>query len=77
MALPSLVTSLQSESNLRRAVMFQKRRELLFLHREVEVEAIPRTLPPGLQGNTFAGNAYLALTPFFMYDAPPLQVFKR
>jgi uncharacterized protein YqjF (DUF2071 family) len=44
--------------------MFQEWRDFLFLHGEVEVETIQRTLPSGLQGNTFEGKAYLGLSAF-------------
>lgn len=48
MALPSRVTRLavRERPPQRSPMMFQKWRDLLFLHGEVEVETIQRTLPP-------------------------------
>jgi uncharacterized protein YqjF (DUF2071 family) len=51
--------------------MFQKWRELLFLHWEYDPQAIQRTLPPGLHVDTYQGKAYLGLVPFFMGDIRP------
>lgn len=66
MPLPSLVTRLAvRECHPQRSpVMFQKWRHLLFLHGEVEVGTIQRTLPPGLQVDTFEGKDYLGLILF-------------
>jgi uncharacterized protein YqjF (DUF2071 family) len=52
-------------------VMFQKWRDLLFLHWEYDVGAIQRTLPDGLYVDTFDGKAYLGIVPFFMKDVRP------
>ena len=73
MKLPSLATRLEMRERptQRSPVMFQKWRDLLFLHWEYEVEAIQRTLPAGLQVDTFAGKAYLGAIPFFMQDVHP------
>ena len=51
--------------------MFQKWRELLFLHWAYDADEIQRTLPPGLYVDTFEGVAYLGLVPFFMQDVRP------
>jgi uncharacterized protein YqjF (DUF2071 family) len=55
----------------RAAIMFQKWRNLLFLHWEYPVETIQRTLPEGLFVDTFDGKAYLGIVPFFMKDVRP------
>ncbi|MBM4245965.1 MAG: DUF2071 domain-containing protein [Deltaproteobacteria bacterium] len=52
-------------------VMYQRWRELLFLHWEYPVATIQRTLPEGLFVDTFHGKAYLAIVPFFMRDIRP------
>lgn len=54
-----------------RPVMFQSWRELLFLHWTVDAREIQRTLPQGLAVDTFEGNAYLGIVPFFMHDVRP------
>jgi uncharacterized protein YqjF (DUF2071 family) len=55
----------------RNPIMYQKWRNLLFLHWEYDREAIQRTLPEGLQVDTFAGKAYIGIIPFFMKDVRP------
>ena len=52
-------------------VMFQSWRDLLFLHWEYPVAAIQATLPEGLFVDTFAGQAYLGIVPFFMRNVRP------
>lgn len=52
-------------------VMYQKWRQLLFLHWQFNASEIQRTLPAGLFVDTFEGNAYLGLVPFFMKDVRP------
>lgn len=52
-------------------VTFQKWRELLFLHWEVEPSEIQRTLPSGLQVDTYADKAYVGIVPFYMRDVRP------
>ncbi|MCU7511950.1 MAG: YqjF family protein [Bacteroidota bacterium] len=54
------------------AIMYQKWRDLLFLHWEVDPEIIQLTLPEMLHTDTFEGKAYLGLTPFFVQDARPI-----
>jgi uncharacterized protein YqjF (DUF2071 family) len=51
--------------------MYQKWRDLLFLHWEFPVDVIQRTLPDGLNVDTYDGKAYLGLVPFFMRDIRP------
>lgn len=52
-------------------VMYQKWRDLLFLHWAWNPQAIQQTLPPGLTVDTFEGRAYLGVVPFFMHDVRP------
>lgn len=40
--------------------------DLLFLHWPVPVDAVRRTLPPGLEPDTFDGHAWVGLVPFTM-----------
>jgi len=51
--------------------MRQQWRDLLFLHWTFPVEVIQATLPPGLWVDTFAGQAYLGVVPFFMRNIRP------
>lgn len=53
------------------AVMRQKWTELLFLHWQWSPEDIRKTLPPGLVVDTFGGQAWLGIVPFFMRDVRP------
>ncbi|GAB4162028.1 MAG: YqjF family protein [Candidatus Promineifilaceae bacterium] len=73
MSLPTLADRRvwREEPRQRKPVMFQKWRDLLFLHWQVEPALIQATLPPGLFVDTFAGSAYLGLVPFFMCDIRP------
>lgn len=59
------------ERPLGRPVMYQRWRDLLFLHWEYPVGQIQLTLPPGLQVDTYNGKAYLGVVPFFMCDVRP------
>mgnify|MGYP001795513793 CR=1 FL=1 len=52
-------------------VMYQKWRDLLFLHWAFEPELIQQTLPPGLRVDCFDGQAYVCIVPFFMRDIRP------
>ena len=49
-----------------RHIMYQSWNNLLFLHWEFEPEIIQRTLPAGLNVDTFDGKAYLGIVPFYM-----------
>jgi len=51
---------------------FQRWRHLLFLHWEVEADAIQKTLPAGLEVDTFEGKAYVGVVPFTMRDVAPI-----
>lgn len=51
--------------------MYQRWRELLFLHWSVEPKRIARDLPPGLHVDTFGGRAWLGVVPFCMEGVRP------
>lgn len=51
--------------------MFQKWRDLLFLHWAFDPEVIQARLPDGLFVDTFDGKAYVGIVPFFMRDVRP------
>ncbi|MES2597912.1 MAG: DUF2071 domain-containing protein [Verrucomicrobiota bacterium] len=52
-------------------VMHQRWEQLLFLHWRWDAAEIQRTLPAGLQVDTFDGSAWLAIVPFFMRGIRP------
>jgi len=52
-------------------VLYQRWEHLLFLHWRWDADAIQRTLPPGLFVDTFRGDAWLAIVPFFMRGIRP------
>jgi uncharacterized protein len=52
-------------------VMFQRWVHLLFLHWPVEPQTIQSTLPSGLQVDTFAGQGWIGIVPFFMRGVRP------
>jgi uncharacterized protein YqjF (DUF2071 family) len=56
----------RSPNGRRPLVMRQRWENLLFLHWRIEPERVQETLPPGLTVDTFRGDAYLGITPFFM-----------
>lgn len=51
--------------------MYQRWRELLFLHWPVEPERIAQDLPPGLQVDTYDGRAWVGIVPFRMEGVRP------
>ncbi len=53
------------------AVMYQRWRDLLFLHWEYPQERLQATLPAGLHVDTYQGKAYLGVVPFFMQGVRP------
>lgn len=53
------------------AVMHQRWRDLLFLHWKWDKAALQKTLPHGLTVDTFEGNAWLGIVPFFMRGVRP------
>jgi uncharacterized protein YqjF (DUF2071 family) len=52
-------------------VGYQRWHRLLFAHWTVPAAAVQARLPPGLFVDTFAGEAYLGLVPFFMQRIRP------
>ncbi|MHB1078049.1 MAG: YqjF family protein [Prosthecobacter sp.] len=52
-------------------VMHQRWESLLFLHWRWDAAEIQRTLPPGLFVDTFQGDAWLAIVPFYMRGIRP------
>jgi uncharacterized protein YqjF (DUF2071 family) len=52
-------------------VMHQRWEQLLFLHWRWDAAEIQRTLPPGLFVDTFQGEAWLAIVPFYMRGIRP------
>jgi len=57
---------------LRPQIMHHRWESLLFLHWRLPPERIQATLPPGLTVDTYAGDAYLGLTVFFMRQVRPV-----
>lgn len=55
----------------RTPVMFQRWSNLLFLHWTMDPAAVQRRLPPGLTVDTWEGQAYVGLVPFFMERIRP------
>jgi uncharacterized protein YqjF (DUF2071 family) len=52
-------------------VMFQRWIHLLFLHWPLSPDIVQVTLPQGLQPDTFEGNAWVGIVPFFMRGVRP------
>jgi len=52
-------------------VMFQRWVQLLFLHWSISPDIVQMTLPHGLQVDTFEGNAWVGIVPFFMRGVRP------
>mgnify|MGYP000001015863 CR=1 FL=1 len=52
-------------------VMKQDWAHLLFLHWEIDPDVIQKSLPPGLSVDTYDGEAYLGIVPFFMQKVRP------
>lgn len=55
----------------RKPVLYQKWEKLLFLHWRLDPSEIAKTLPPGLEVDTYDGSAWLGLVPFFMKGIRP------
>ena len=53
-------------------VMYQRWEALLFLHWRVSPTRIQETLPEGLTVDTFEGDAFVGITPFFMHNVRPV-----
>ena len=60
-----------SERPSRAHVMLQRWERLAFLHWRWDAAEIQRTLPPGLFVDTFQGDAWLAIVPFYMRGIRP------
>ena len=56
----------RSPNGRRPIIMHQRWEDLLFLHWRISPQRIQNTLPPGLGVDTFGGEAYLGVVPFFM-----------
>jgi uncharacterized protein len=54
-------------------VMFQRWLHLLFLHWSFSPDIVQRTLPQGLQADTFGGKAWIGIVPFFMRGVRPAR----
>jgi uncharacterized protein len=52
-------------------VMFQRWLHLLFLHWSFSPDIVQKTLPRGLQVDTFEDKAWIGIVPFFMRDVRP------
>ena len=57
--------------SIRQPVMYQQWRDLLFLHWIYPATTIQKTLPEGLFVDTYGGEAYLGVVPFFMQNIRP------
>lgn len=73
---PPLLPTLESrlafrERQLRAHVMHQRWEKLLFLHWRWNAAEIQQTLPPSLFVDTFQGDAWLAIVPFYMRGIRP------
>ncbi|MCB1277644.1 DUF2071 domain-containing protein [Prosthecobacter sp.] len=72
MAVPTLETRLAVRDRPSRAhVMHQRWEQLAFLHWRWDAAEIQRTLPPGLHVDTFQGDAWIAIVPFYMRGIRP------
>jgi uncharacterized protein len=68
---PANRLAVRERPRLQTPVMYQKWRELLFLHWQYDRAALQAMLPSGLQIDTFAGQAYIGIVPFFLHDVRP------
>src|SRR5215210_4942758 len=64
----------RSPNGRRPLVMHQRWESLLFLHWRIPSDQIQQTLPPGLTVDTFNGDAYLGISPFFMLNVRPVGI---
>ena len=55
-------------------VMYMRWEQLLFLHWSWNAAEVQRTLPPGLFVDTFEGQAWIGVVPFFMHDVRPVGI---
>jgi len=61
----------RQKPNRRSPVLFQRWLHLLFLHWAVPPDLVQRTLPHGLQADTFEGKSWIGIVPFFMRAVRP------
>lgn len=61
----------RSPDGRRSLFMYHRWESLLFLHWRLPAARIQETLPTGLRVDTFEGDAYLAIVPFFMRNVRP------
>jgi uncharacterized protein len=59
------------EDPMQPVVLFQKWRDLAFLHWSFSADEIKKTLPEGLAVDTFHGKAWVGIIPLFMKDVHP------
>jgi uncharacterized protein YqjF (DUF2071 family) len=73
MSQPTLDQRLKARSKPvgREHIMYQKWRDLLFVHWEFDPEIIQRSLPEGLSVDLYNNKAYLGVVPFFMNNIRP------
>jgi uncharacterized protein YqjF (DUF2071 family) len=72
MVIPTLESRLAVRDQPSRAhVMHQRWEQLAFLHWRWNADEIQRTLPAGLFVDTFQGDAWLAIVPFYMRGIRP------
>ena len=62
----------RSPDGRRPQLMYHRWESLLFLHWRLPAARIQETLPAGLTVDTFNGDAYLAVVPFFMQNVRPI-----
>ncbi|MFT3684691.1 MAG: DUF2071 domain-containing protein [Phycisphaerales bacterium] len=58
-----------------RPALFMRWLHLAFIHWPVPPETVRRLLPPGLELDTFDGQAWVGLVPFTMRDVRPFDAF--
>jgi len=69
---PTLESRLEVRKQPSRShVMLQRWEKLVFLHWRWDPAELQRTLPPGLYVDTFHGDAWLAIVPFYMRGIRP------
>jgi len=72
MAVPTLAQRLALRKRPpNQPVMYQTWENLLFIHWRWSAAEIQQTLPPGLYVDTFEGQAYIGVVPFFMQNIRP------
>ncbi|MEN7546466.1 DUF2071 domain-containing protein [Rapidithrix thailandica] len=67
-----LQLQLRQRPHKQRTVMFQEWKKLLFLHWRVPADQIQKTLPPGLTVDTYQGEAFVGVVPFYMQNIRPV-----